>query len=172
MVQLPPAALHQLNSPIEPHEEQEGMLEIVGEMKKLDVPGVESRQCFVHERLVLNTSVPENLSTRSILGPKDFSCATLQQVSARRALFLRTARPAQRGPGLKPSLHLHRPFFRRNRAFAKCRINRSAKGVAALQRAENGIFLLVEPAEIYGVVDTMNGQENLRRLQFGEDRKS
>src|SRR5579859_7836915 len=102
MVQLPPAALHQLNSPIEPHEEQEGMLEIVGEMKKLDVPGVKSRQCFVHARLVLNTTVPDNSFTGSITGPEHFRCATLQQVSARRAPFLRTAKPAQRGPGLKP----------------------------------------------------------------------
>jgi hypothetical protein len=37
-MQLAPAALHQLNSPIQPHEQQERVLEIINDVEKLFVP--------------------------------------------------------------------------------------------------------------------------------------
>src|ERR1700722_3698590 len=51
VMQLAPAALHQLDAPVQPHKQQKRMLEIISVMTKLVVPGFCRCQYFVHRRL-------------------------------------------------------------------------------------------------------------------------
>jgi hypothetical protein len=60
VVQLAPAALHQLDAPVQPHKKQKRMLEIIRVMAKLVVPNLCGCQYFIHGRSVVSNLFPGN----------------------------------------------------------------------------------------------------------------
>ncbi len=66
----------------------------------------------------------------------------------------------------QPALHLRRPLPMRNRAFAESGFDGHAQSFSLSKRGENRKFLLLDAAEVNGVVDAVHGQKNLRWLQL------
>src|SRR5580692_5926564 len=116
------------------------MLEIISVMAELIVPGLRGCHYFVHKRFIVNSlfmssrqSFRDICSQSYLRGLVKFRCATAQKVLARCAFLLRAAEPAQRRPSLKPRLHFHGPFFRRDIAIAKRGLDRRAQGFSLAQ---------------------------------------
>src|SRR5260370_5413093 len=161
IVQLAPAALHQLPTPVKPHGQQKRRAQVVNHAKEALVQLSKAGEEWFHSRWQIRTLLLECGGLAAA-----FAALALSKLFQRfrYTSTLRVAEPPQCRPILKPLLHQPCAFTRGNSTRAKRRLDRLSQCLPIPQRAQTSELLSLNAPEIHRIVYPVHGPKNISRL--------